>query len=58
MQKIYYTAAEVAEMLGCSLTKSYAIIRQLNEELTKQGYIVLAGKVPIAYFKERYYGLA
>ena len=44
--KVYYTAMEVAKMLGVSRAKGYKIVRELNEELTKKGYIVIAGKIP------------
>lgn len=53
---IYYTAADVAEMLGCCESYAYKIIRGLNKELQKKGYIVTAGKVPKQYFEEKYYG--
>lgn len=41
----YVVAAEVAEELGVSKGKAYAIIKQLNEELSEKGYLTLAGKV-------------
>lgn len=54
--KIYITAAELAEMLDVSLGHAYKIIRRLNQELAKDGYIVIAGKVPKRYFEKRWYG--
>ena len=56
--KVYYTAMEVAKMLGVSRAKGYEIVRELNEELTKKGYIVIAGKIPKKFFEEKYYGFA
>ena len=56
--KIYLTASEVADMLGISKGHSYKLIQQLNQELAAKGFIVIAGKVPIRYFEERYYGLS
>jgi hypothetical protein len=38
------------------VSTSYRIIRQLNKELSTKGFIVLAGKLPIKYFEEKYYG--
>lgn len=35
---------------------AYVIIRELNEELAKQGYRVVAGRVPTKFFKEKFYG--
>ncbi len=54
--KIYITANELAEMLGISTGHAYKIIRSLNQELKKEGYIIVAGKLPKRYFEKRYYG--
>lgn len=54
--KTYITAAELAEMLGISKGHAYKIIRGLNNELKKDGYIVFSGKVPKDYFNKRCYG--
>lgn len=55
---LFYTAAEIAEMLGVSRGHAYKIVKQLNEELSNRGYITIAGKVPKKYFAEHYYGMA
>lgn len=55
-RKIFLTAEELAEMLGVSKAHAYKIIRQMNGELKKDGYITIAGKVPTNYFKQRWYG--
>lgn len=55
--KLYYTADEVRQLLGISRTKAYQLIKNLNEELSKQGYIVISGKIPKKYLAEKYYGL-
>ena len=52
----YITATEVAEIMGISRSKSYQIVRQLNKELKAQGYLTVAGKCPIQYFKQKFYG--
>lgn len=52
----FYTAKEVAEMLGVSSAKAYQIIKKLNMELSEKGYITIAGKIPRAYFDEKCYG--
>ena len=66
--KIYITANELAEMLGVSVGHAYKLIRKLNqeldkiglegvrEELEKEGFLVIAGKVPRRYFEKRWYG--
>ena len=53
MQKQFITAREVAEPLGVSDGKAYAVIRELNGQLKAQGYITIAGKVSRAYFEEK-----
>lgn len=54
--KYYITGPEVARALGISDGKAYEILRELNRQLKEQGYIVVAGRVPLRYFNERYYG--
>lgn len=56
-QSLYYTANEVKEMLGISRGHAYKIVKQLNDELTSKGFIVVAGRVPKKYFAEHFYGL-
>lgn len=58
MNGLYYTANEVKEMLGISRGHAYKIVKKLNDELEKQGFIVVAGKVPKKFFAEHFYGMA
>lgn len=51
----FYKVNDIQELLGISLSKAYKIIQQLNKELKNKGYITIAGRVPIKYFKEKYY---
>ena len=53
--KIYITARELSDMLGVSMGYAYKIIRKLNKELDKDGFIVIAGKVPKGYFEKRWF---
>lgn len=57
MEKVFYSADDLVEMLDVSKASSYKIIRELNDELKALGYIVLQGKVPKAYFEQKWYGL-
>lgn len=57
-EKLFLTAEEVAEMLQCSKPYAYKVIRTLNDELGKKGYMVVSGKVSTKYFKEKFYGIA
>ncbi len=52
--KRFYRAADIMEELGCSSAYAYKIIRTLNEELQKKGYLTASGRVPAAYFFDRY----
>lgn len=54
--KLYLTAQDLSELLGVSIGHSYKILRSLNNELSEQGYIVIAGRIPTAYFCKKYYG--
>ncbi len=54
--KRFITAKEVAEECGVSMSKAYSIIRKMNDELSADGYLVIAGKVPIGYFNKKVYG--
>ena len=54
MKKQYLTAKEIAETMGVSDGKAYAIIRDLNKELKEAGYLTVSGKVPVAFFKKKY----
>ena len=57
IEKVYYSANDIVQMLDISKASAYKIIRQLNDELKSLGYIILQGKVPKAYFHEKWYGL-
>ena len=57
MTKQMYNAKELSEILGCSESKSYQYIKQMNKELEEKGFLVLCGKVPIGYVQKRFFGL-
>lgn len=50
------TADEVAYELGVSKGKAYKIIRDLNDELDKMGFIVISGKIPRAFWEKKFFG--
>lgn len=55
MKKHFYTSQEVQEMLGCgSLRTAQLRIQSMNEELKSKGYWIERGKVPVAFFHEKY----
>ena len=55
-EKLYYTAMEVAKMVGVGRTTAYNLIRKMNKELSENGYLVVDGKIPRDYFDEKYFG--
>ena len=55
-EKIYYSAEDIAKMLGVNMGKSYKILREMNKELAGKGFLTIAGKIPVEYFREKWYG--
>lgn len=55
-EKIYYGAEDIAKMLGVSMGKTYKILREMNKDLASKGFLTIAGKIPVEYFKEKWYG--
>ena len=55
-EKLYYSAAEVAEMLGVSIGKSYKVLREMNKDLAAKGFLTISGKILVEYFREKWYG--
>ena len=55
MNSLFYTAAQVAEMLGVSKQKAYKIISEMNEELEQKGFLVIRGRISKKYFENRFY---
>ena len=57
-QSIYITAPELAQVMGVSNGHAYKLIRAMNTELKKQGYMTIAGKLPRAYLEKCLYGFS
>lgn len=57
MKKQFYNAEDLAELLGVSRSAAYVHIRQMNEELAEKGYLIVRGKIPIAYVQKRFFGV-
>ena len=53
MSKTFYTAEDIAGILGRSENYAYKLIRDLNKELADQGYIVVRARIPRKYFEAR-----
>ena len=56
IEKSYYDVYDVIKLLGVSKSKAYAVMREMNDYLEEQGYLVISGKVPARYFNEKWYG--
>lgn len=52
MEKIL-TAEQVATLCKVKVGKAYQIIRELNEELKKEGYITIRGRINKDYLLKR-----
>ena len=48
--KLFLNAEDVASYMEISKSMAYKIIRQLNDELEADGFIVVHGKVNKSYF--------
>ena len=54
--KRFLNASDVASFMGISVPMAYKIIRRLNDELSAQGFITVAGRVSRCYFEQKVYG--
>ena len=50
------TVDDVMEELGVKRSKVYSILKQLNDELAKEGYVAVRGKIPRPYWETKFYG--
>lgn len=53
MENTFIKADEVANILGVSKSYAYKVIKTLNVELEKQGYLTISGRVSKKYFLEK-----
>jgi hypothetical protein len=49
-------AEDVSFELGISKGYAYKIIKELNKELKHEGFIVISGRIPRAYWETKFYG--
>jgi hypothetical protein len=54
--KTFLRAEEVAKELGVSTAYAYKLIRRLNVDLQRRGFITINGRVSKQYFREKLYG--
>lgn len=53
--KTFLRAEEVAAELGVSKAYAYKLIRTLNRDLQKRGFITINGRISKQYFNEKVY---
>ena len=58
MEKQFYTAQDLKDLLMVSESKAYGLIRQMNDELQDQGFLTVRGRIPVSYVKKRFFGVA
>ena len=58
MEKQFYTAQDLKDLLMVSESKAYGLIRQMNDELQDQGFLTVRGRIPVAYVEKRFFGVA
>ena len=54
-KELFVKAEEVARELGISKPYAYKLVREMNEELKKKGFITIPGRVSRRYFEEKFY---
>ena len=54
--KRFSTPTDISEITGASKSYDYSLIKHLNNELEKKGFLVIPGKVISTYFYERFFG--
>ncbi|MFR5601012.1 MAG: DNA-binding protein [Lachnospiraceae bacterium] len=57
-QELFVKAERVMSDLQISKPLAYRFIREWNEELRAMGYTVINGRVPLAYYEEKIYGMS
>ena len=56
-RELFVRAEEIAGALDISKPYAYKLIREMNEELKKKGFIIIPGRVSRRYFEEKFYGM-
>lgn len=51
--KTFMTVQEVADELGVSKSYAYKVVKQLNTEMQKLGYLTVNGRVNTQYFQKK-----
>lgn len=57
-KNLFIKVDEMVSELKISKPYAYKLMRDMNEELQKKGYMTIAGRVSRQYFEEKFYGLS
>ena len=58
MNEKFLKVEDIMVILGISKSVAYKLMRELNDEMVKKGYIAIRGRVNRKYFEERFYGMS
>ncbi|AQW84273.1 transcriptional regulator [Campylobacter pinnipediorum] len=47
----------IVKDLQISKPLAYKLMKEMNDELKKEGYLTIAGRVPRTYYHKRFFGL-
>ena len=56
-KNLFIRVDEMVSELQISKPYAYKLMRELNEELAKKGFMTISGRVSRKYFEEKFYGL-
>ena len=54
---LFIRVDELVKELQISKPYAYKLMREMNAELEKQGYMTISGRVSRQYFEEKFYGM-
>ena len=56
-KNLFIKVDEMVKELQISRPYAYKLMREMNEELEKKGYMTISGRVSRQYFEEKFYGM-
>ena len=56
-KNLFIRVDDMVSELQISKPYAYKLMREMNEELKKKGFMIISGRVSRQYFEEKFYGL-
>ena len=56
-KNLFIKVDEIVSELQISKPYAYKLMREMNEELQKKGFMTISGRVSRQYFEEKFYGM-